>query len=109
MKITKVHEVAYHRNGIAGAGFHLIRFAWEDDGETGENFLATIFDAPTDEDGYAIPKHMEFVNPQVAIIDLDKLPAISMGDGNAWRGDRFADVLYGVLYEGERAERAAMA
>ena len=106
MKLRNV-KIDYHRNGICGAGFHVVRFDWEDtlrNGEvqSGEGFVATVFDAPTDEDGYAIPRHTEFTNPKVAVLDPANLD-------ECWRGDQFADAIYEAIHAKEQEERKALA
>ena len=42
--IGRIYGVDYHRNGVAGAGFHVVTFAYRE--EPGAVFLATVFDAP---------------------------------------------------------------
>ena len=64
-------EIAYHRNGISGAGFHAVTF--EDDGRT---FVSTVFEA----EGH------------IAVLEIAQLPVVTFGE-NSWRGDRYADYL----------------
>lgn len=102
--IKTVHQVAWHRNGIGGAGFHAVIFdrelktcptcgdewGWEDGRgviscrrmhvgppiSTGIRMLGVVFDEPN----------------HVAIFEIGKLadPAIGVAFGeNSWRGDRF--------------------
>lgn len=63
----KIHEIAYHRNGIGGAGFHVVRFA-----DDGHELIASVFE----EGGH------------VAVLELTLLPVIAFGE-NSWRGDRY--------------------
>lgn len=62
MKLDIKKSINYHRNGINGAGFHVVRFA---DGERA-NMLACVF---------AEVGH-------VAVLDLDNLT-------DCWRGDHY--------------------
>ena len=85
--VTKIQEIAYHRNGICGAPFHAIRFVGKVDGydepETA-NFLATLFDEP----GHC------------AVICLDRLPEHGVAFGpNSWRGDCFEPELREAVKE----------
>lgn len=71
-------EVAYHRNGIASNGFHVIRFKFD-----GDDFVAVVFDEPGN----------------VAVLNLDLLPCIKFGS-NSWRGDEFEKSLRDAIKEG---------
>lgn len=73
MNIT-VQEIAYHRNGIAGEGFHVVRFT-----HARQRMLAIVFATPG----------------QCAVLDATLLAdnCISMASGNAWRGDMFEPAL----------------
>lgn len=80
----KIIEIASHRNGVAGAGFHVVKFSyktdWEHNGikpKRAETFIAIVFE----ETGH------------VAVISIDRLPDISMAKDNAWRGDLFENDL----------------
>lgn len=71
--IAKVRSIKYHRNGVSGAGFHLVRFTHEPDKHNvrdtipGEReFVGIVFEEPS----------------HVAVIALDNLE-------DRWRGDRF--------------------
>lgn len=44
MKIT-VKQIAYHRNGVMGEGFHIVLFSWRDDDKKLRNMMATVFDS----------------------------------------------------------------
>lgn len=71
MQKIEVQEVAYHRNGIAGEGFHAVRFRWETDRGI-ENFVGTVFDG----------------SGRCAVLSLDRIAesGVAFGD-NSWRGD----------------------
>jgi len=114
--VTRVIQVAFHRNGIGGYGFHAVLFdttneecptcgkpwGWTDGlGVTScENrhagppvkkaarMLGVVFDEPG----------------HVSVFDVDKLvdPAIGVAfgdgtDGNSWRGDRFESELRAAI------------
>lgn len=85
MKI-KAKEVSYHRNGICGAGFHVILFNWLDD-ETKivRHMVGTVFE----ESGYC------------AVYDVDMLSKgnIRFAKGNSWRGDEFEPCLRAAIEE----------
>ena len=68
--MIKIHAIEYHRNGVAGNGFHAILFTCPEHG----NFLATVFP----EKG------------QCAVINTDLLITNGVKLGiNSWRGDWF--------------------
>uniref|UniRef100_A0A6M3XZS3 Uncharacterized protein n=1 Tax=viral metagenome TaxID=1070528 RepID=A0A6M3XZS3_9ZZZZ len=71
MKI-KTREVAYHRNGIGGDGFHVVRFTTTDDADTrGRDMLAVLFDGPG----------------EVAVLDIGLLAdGVIAFAQNSWRG-----------------------
>lgn len=105
--VSKVHQVAYHRNGVGGEGFHAVVF----DHENEHCANCNSFDGFgwVDAAGVVQPCHgcgstkskistqkmlgIVFDGPgRVAILDIDKLtdPAIGVAFGeNSWRGDRF--------------------
>lgn len=77
----KAIEVAYHRNGVGGEGFYIVRFTCS---EAKGEFVAIRF---RKDDG-------DF-NPCCAILNVPMLAEgnIAMAMGNSWRGDHFvADV-----------------
>jgi len=67
--VTKVIAIDYHRNGISGAGFHVILF------KSGkQKMMGVVFE----EGGYC------------AIFDVNKLTAGDIEFGsNSWRGDNY--------------------
>lgn len=75
----QVQELAYHRNGVSGEGFYVIRFLFNPDDEGIENFLAVVFDTPG----------------QCAVIGLDRISTqgVKFAGGNSWRGDWFESEL----------------
>ncbi len=78
--IRKVHSVDFHRNGVSGAPFHIIRFA----GTKGypKNMIGIVFDEPY----------------HVAVFDADLLVAGNVKFGeNSWRGDDFEPELRAAI------------
>lgn len=72
MKLT-LESIAFHRNGICGAPFHVVLFRDEESRK-----LAIVFD-------------QEF---HVAVLDMGKLAAGDIAFGsNSWRGDQFEPAL----------------
>lgn len=87
-KSIKIEEIAYHRNGVSGAGFHVIKFVDpqvgkpktrlidqmnEIEGAQGK-MLGIVFDAPY----------------HVAVFDRGLLSQDVIGFGrNSWRGDYY--------------------
>ena len=73
-------EVAHHRNGIRGRGFHVVLF----EGEDGNRMVAIVPDeGPSDEgvECYALD------------IDLLHEGNIKFAGGNSWRGDYIMEQL----------------
>lgn len=89
--VKKIEEIAWHRNGVSGEGFHVIRFIAEVEENSQEeakiwggpaeepvkdaHWLAILFDAPG----------------QCAVICLDLIPTrgVKFAGGNSWRGDHY--------------------
>lgn len=73
----KALTVAYHRNGVGGEPFHLIRFTCA---EAKGDFIAIRFADDPDS-----------INPRIAVLNVPELAAgnIAMAEGNSWRGDHF--------------------
>lgn len=71
----RIKEIAYHRNGVAGVGFNVVRFDWRDDDGDDHRMVATIFP----ESG------------TISVLDIDELHLsnIAFAEGNSWRGDDF--------------------
>ena len=81
LKELTIQEIAYHRNGIGGCPFWVVRFRYDPDsfGEK-ENFLSII----------GGNKGM------CAVIALDRIPARGLAfaaNTNRWRGDNFENAL----------------
>lgn len=93
--ITKVHEVAYHRNGIGGEGFWAVTFTAYVDGEVRE-MVATVFEKAG----------------HVAVLDVDVLAGTVRRPGtvafgtNSWRGDVFESELRNAIYTSEQTSRS---
>ncbi|MCA9065850.1 MAG: hypothetical protein KDA96_22435 [Planctomycetaceae bacterium] len=85
MRIQQILDIAFHRNGISGAPFHVILF--DDSGEEASRKLAVVFEAAH----------------HVAVLDLAKLAIGNIAFGqNSWRGDVFEPELRLVISECER-------
>lgn len=82
----KIREIAYHRNGVAGEGFHVVLFDWPEPGarKPARHMVATVFPLH-EEDGEAD------WNGRISVFDVDQLAAgnIAFAAGNSWRGDDF--------------------
>jgi hypothetical protein len=87
----KALEVAYHRNGVCGEGFHVVRFTCS---EAAGEFIAVRFeDAEGD-------------NCRCAVFNVP-MPAegnIAFAMGNSWRGGHFIEDVDKAIaaYEAER-------
>jgi len=69
----RIDEIAYHRNGISGAGFHAVLFC-KRYGRHWRKFFAAVFEEPGN----------------VAVICLDLVTEHGVNKfKNAWRGDTF--------------------
>lgn len=77
----KVLEVDYHRNGISGIGFNVVRFT--DSASAPGEFVAVLFP----EAGAC------------AVLNVPMLAQgnIAFGEGNSWRGDHFEGALREVI------------
>ncbi len=82
----KLVSVAYHRNGVAGTGFHVVLFRWKD-GTTVRDMVATVFP----EAG------------SVAVLDVNETANgnIAFAEGNSWRGDHFEPWLRSAIAANE--------
>ena len=84
MKLT-FHQIKYHRNGVSGAPFHVIRFTDPTEGD----MLGIVFEQGS----------------HVAVLNLDRLDTRDIGFGtNSWRGDRYEPHLRSAIKQLE-AER----
>jgi hypothetical protein len=88
--IVKILGVAYHRNGVGGNGFHVVRFTANDDEGNGRYMIGVLFDGAGD----------------VAVLDAELLHEGEIGFGiNSWRGDVYEAELRAAVaeYEAERS------
>lgn len=94
--VKQVQEIAYHRNGIGGEGFHAVRFTADTDEGPDQNMLGIVF--PYRRTG----KNRD--NPRVAVLNLNLLQgkdaSVAFGH-NSYRGDHFSDEL-AVIVEDDR-------
>lgn len=85
MKIHRIIDIDYHRNGICGAPFHVILF--EDKGEEASRKVGIVFDSPY----------------HVAVLDVAKLAEGTITFGhNSWRGDVFEPELRAAITDRNR-------
>jgi hypothetical protein len=103
--ISSVHQVAWHRNGVGGEGFHAVVFDTETEHCAKCNGFATLginglkqtvcmSCGPTSAETSATRMvAIVFDGPgQVAVLDIAKLsdPAVGVAFGeNSWRGDQY--------------------
>ena len=79
----KILEINFHRNGVAGNGFHAVLFK-HGRGKSAQKMLGIVF--------------LERGN--IAVIDVGLLATEEgVGDGNRWCGDVFEDALRAALEE----------
>lgn len=72
MRIHRIIDIDFHRNGISGAPFHVILF--EDKGDEASRKLGIVFQS----------------SQHVAVLDIAKLAEGNIAFGqNSWRGDVF--------------------
>ena len=90
MSTIRVDEVAYHRNGVSGEGFHAVLFR-ERNGRRWRKFLASVFE------GQGV----------LSVVCIDMLPEHGVNAmANAWRGDYYEPHLRRAI-EAWTAERDA--
>lgn len=79
--VARIHEIAFHRNGISGNGFYAVRFKATE----GYEMIATIFE--------------EQGNISVLRADMlfGKEATVEFGGGNSWRGDQYEGELRAAL------------
>jgi len=74
----KIKEIAYHRNGISGNGFHVVLFSFKDENKKIRNMISTVFE----EVG------------SVTVLDVGLLASGCIAFAqNSWRGDQFENQL----------------
>jgi hypothetical protein len=88
----EIEQVAYHRNGISGIGFHVVTFTAAFEGEKPREMVGVVFPYPYDEenDGADLMAYRRSDNPCTAVFDRKLLGegVIAFG-ANSWRGDRY--------------------
>ena len=80
--VHKVLDIVYHRNGVSGDGFHVVRFtSAEGEGE----FVAILFEQ----------------EKSCAVLNVPQIVAGNIGFamGNSWRGDNFEPELREAIAE----------
>lgn len=77
--IIKIIEIAYHRNGVCGNGFHAVCFLCSE-GKGWKRFIATVFDEPGNCAVLGINQLSDNENPVTFTI-------------NSFRGDRYEGTL----------------
>lgn len=109
--VKRVHQVAWHRNGVGGEGFHAVVFDHEpyDDcptcggswgwtnNVTKQEMCENQHTAPAPKKNTRRMLGIVYDKPgYVSVLDIDKLTdptvGVAFGDtsgGNSWRGDRF--------------------
>jgi len=89
---VEIKQVAYHRNGVCGEGFHVVLFTMVEDRKR-RDMMATVFDKPG----------------HVAVLDRNLLGQgeVTMDEGNAWRGDVFEEDLRAGIARHYAMERMA--
>lgn len=98
-----VEQVEYHRNGVSGEPFFVVKFTAKVDGHA-RNFVATLFpeylsDREDGGDQYVWgPELGKFYNPRCAVLDADLVGqgVIDFG-ANSWRGDHYSDELLAAI------------
>lgn len=92
MQTIEVQEIAYHRNGVSGEGFHAVRFRWETDRGV-ENFVGTVFDG----------------SGRCAVLSLDRIAESGVSFGaNSWRGDCVEPELRRAITKWNRKKLASL-
>lgn len=84
MSTFRTQKIAYHRNGVGGAGFHIVIFTDSESDTAARRMVAIQFE----EEGYT------------AVLDLDELAKenIEFARGNSWRGyDHWGDKLKSAI------------
>ena len=86
MNLRNISKPAFHRNGVCGEPFQVLTFEMTEGKDSPRKMVAIRF---KDDGGD------NWTPPRIAVFDLALLyeGIIEMSEGNAWRGDRFADEL----------------
>ena len=89
----RTEKIAYHRNGVSGAGFSIVLFKDDvDEDSKGHRFVGIVFDEPG----------------CVAVLDVDMLADgdLEFARGNSWRGsDYWGDKLRAAIARKWRKDR----
>lgn len=106
MKLVKqIVQIAYHRNGVGGLGFHAVLFD-HDDKDVGRTLrmFAAVFKEPG----------------AIAVVEVSSLASIGpepghrgvmfgiYPEGNSWRGDAFEPELRAEIAQYERIRASAL-
>lgn len=92
-------EVAFHRNGVCGASFHVVAFDGAPGSDVaGRRFVATVFA----EDGHVAVLSLGGVYDGAGQRIADGAPNVD----DAWRGDHFESELRAAIAKHQRAEEA---
>lgn len=82
MQLKKVNQIDYHRNGVSGMPFYVMRTIINVDGKDGEYLIIRPAESKIDEDTGQV---------NCFVLSMEKLPDIRFFH-NSWRGDRFAAI-----------------
>jgi len=119
-----VNEIEYHRNGVGGEGFHVIKFFCP---EVKDDMIGVVFadcveeklvavgdrlhtddlrwvevdpDEPADDNILYRERYVAQFNPRVSVFSQKLLGEGEIGFGvNSWRGDRYATQLVNAINE----------
>ncbi|MGD0109558.1 MAG: hypothetical protein ABSC06_36855 [Rhodopila sp.] len=100
----KLIRIAYHRNGVMGAGFHAVAFRYRYEG-TDRRMVAAVFSTVELEPGQAHP-----CNGRLAVLYADyAATGLLESPLNKWRGDDFEPQLRQWIAIWEQDQAAAVA
>ena len=84
--IQQIIDIAHHRNGVDGTGFHVVLFK---DKETKETFVGIVQDG--DQNQW-----------NASVLSVDRLAKGDIAFGsNSWRGDNYAAELKAAIEEAD--------
>ena len=93
--IAKVHQCAYHRNGVGGEAFWAVVFDSTDDDGRSRRMLASVF---ADDVARRQAHPGTSLNPHIAVYDIGLLAEVGVAFGaNSWRGDNYFEPLCDVI------------
>lgn len=106
-EITEIEEIAYHRNGVGGVGFHVVNFRWREEGDpptTTHKMMGVVFELdPADK---KLADEGSFYNPPTAVFNRDLLAMNDITFGsNSFRGDTFDVALREAIEKDLEASR----